>query len=642
MRRLLLTVFATVCCVCAEAQINTSRVMLMGRNALYYEDYVLAIQRFNSVISAKPYMAEPYFYRGLAKFYLEDYAGADADCGKALERRPFTAQYYSLRALCRINMEMYAKAAEDYRAALQQNPTEQSGWHNLVLCLMEVKEYGEADAALDSMMYFWPRESSQCTMKAQVALATKDSVAAEQWVDSALVLDTYDGTAWSMKAGLLASREQYAEAEQALDRAIVQKSRVPLLYVNRALTRFYQQNIRGAMADYDQALDLDGDNYIAHYNRGLLRAQVGDDNRAIEDFDFVLELEPDNMIALYNRAILLDQTGDFRGAIRDISRVIEEYPQFWAGYRQRAAILRKIGDTYGAERDEFRVLKAEMELRTGTYKVQQTTRKKSERNIEDYNKLVVEDNPSDMELYASEFRGRVQNRQTELKALPMYVLGFYRKQHPTRRYIPYSKTVEEFSASAGFDIPLLMCSEEQPLDSALIADHQERIVSDVVFGQSCQLVMDNYIVRDFETSMSVLDSLIVSVSNAHPLLHFLRAQVRTAQAEAQPINEGELRLCYMEVIQDLKLCARRLPDFPYASYNLGVTYTKLKDYPSAISAYTEAIARDSSLPEAYWGRGVAYILSGDTERGLSDLSQAGEMGLYQAYSLIKKYSRTKK
>ena len=36
---------------CASAQINTDRVLLMGRNALYYEDYVLAIQRFNMGIS---------------------------------------------------------------------------------------------------------------------------------------------------------------------------------------------------------------------------------------------------------------------------------------------------------------------------------------------------------------------------------------------------------------------------------------------------------------------------------------------------------------------------------------------------------------------------------------------------------------
>ena len=44
---------------------------------------------------------------------------------------------------------------------------------------------------------------------------------------------------------------------------------------------------------------------------------------------------------------------------------------------------------------------------------------------------------------------------------------------------------------------------------------------------------------------------------------------------------------------------------------------------------------------AYYGRGVAYILGGQIEEGLSDLSQAGELGLYTAYNLIKKYSKEK-
>lgn len=614
----------------------------MGRNALYYEDYVLAIQRFNSVIGAKPYMAEPYFYRGLAKFYLEDYAGAEADCTQALERRPFTAQYYTLRGLCRVNMEMYAPAVEDYRASLQQNPMERNNWHNMVLCLMELDKFDQADSALDSMMTLWPRESSQCTMKAQVSLAKKDTVMAEAWVDSALVIDNYDGGAWSMKASMLVRREEYSEAEQALNRAIMQKPRIPILYVNRALARFQQNNIRGAMSDYDQAIEIDATNYVAHYNRGLLRAQVGDDNRAIDDFNFVLSLEPDNMIALYNRAILLDQTGDYRGAIRDISTVIDQYPQFWAGYRQRASILRKIGDTYGAERDEFRVLKAEMEARTGKYKVQKATRKKSERNIEDYNKLVVDDTQDEMDSYSSEFRGRVQNRQTELKCLPSYVLGFYRKEHPTRRYMPYSRGVEDFSKENKLDQQLLVCNDEVSLDSTLIAHHQQRILQDVVLGQTCQLIMDHYIVRDFESAMSVIDSLIVSTPGAHPLYHFLRAQVRTSQIEAQPINENELRLRYFEILQDWKYCANAMEDFPFAFYNMGNTYVKLKDYPSAIKAYTSAIERDSTMPEAYFNRGVAYILSNDMEHGLADLSQAGEMGLYQAYNLIKKYSKRNK
>lgn len=445
-----------------------------------------------------------------------------------------------------------------------------------------------------------------------------------------------------MKSAMLMKREEYADAEMALDMAIMQKPRIPGLYVNRALARFQQNNIRGAMSDYDQAIEIDAGNYVAHYNRALLRAQVGDDNRAIDDFGFVLQVEPDNMIALYNRAILLDRTGDYRGAIRDISTVIESYPQFWVGYRQRASILRKIGDVYGAERDEYRVLKAEMEVRTGTYKVQKTTRKKSERNIEDYNKLVVDDEQSDLDKYATEFRGRVQNRQTELKCLPMYVLGFYAKEHPTRRYMPYSKSVEEFSEENKLEQNLLVCSEEVALDSTHMEFHQKRIVQDIVMGQDCQLVMDYYIVRDFESSMSVLDSLVVSVPGINPLYHFMRAQVRTSQIEAQPVNENELRLCYFEIIQDLKFCANSLPDFPYASFNMGNIYVKLKDYPSAINSYTEALERDPEMPEAYFNRGVVHILNNDIDKGLADFSKAGEMGLYQSYNLIKKHSANNK
>ena len=57
----------------AKAQVNTDHMMRVGRNALYFSDYVLSIQYFNLVLSAKPYLYEPYFFRGLAKFYLDDF-----------------------------------------------------------------------------------------------------------------------------------------------------------------------------------------------------------------------------------------------------------------------------------------------------------------------------------------------------------------------------------------------------------------------------------------------------------------------------------------------------------------------------------------------------------------------------------------
>ena len=121
--------------------------MLMGRNALYYEDYVLAIQRFNMVINAKPWLGEPYFYRGLAKFYLEDYSGSEIDCSSALEKNPYMANYYELRALCCINQNKYQLAEEDYKKAIGITPMDRNCWHNMVLCQLELKEYAQADEA---------------------------------------------------------------------------------------------------------------------------------------------------------------------------------------------------------------------------------------------------------------------------------------------------------------------------------------------------------------------------------------------------------------------------------------------------------------------------------------------------------------
>ena len=89
------------------AQINTDRMMSMGRTALYYDDYVLSIQYFNQVINAKPYLYEPYFYRAVAKLSLEDYRGAEQDCNNSISRNPFVVNSYQVRGLAYIYLNRY-------------------------------------------------------------------------------------------------------------------------------------------------------------------------------------------------------------------------------------------------------------------------------------------------------------------------------------------------------------------------------------------------------------------------------------------------------------------------------------------------------------------------------------------------------
>ena len=90
--------------VAAAAQINTEQVLRVGRNALYFEDYMLSIQYFNRVIDAKPYLAEPYFLRAIAKYNLEDYAGAEADASQAIKLNPFITDAWEVRGVARQNL----------------------------------------------------------------------------------------------------------------------------------------------------------------------------------------------------------------------------------------------------------------------------------------------------------------------------------------------------------------------------------------------------------------------------------------------------------------------------------------------------------------------------------------------------------
>ena len=645
--------------VSAMAQINTDRMMLMGRNALYYEDYVLSIRRFNMVISAKPYLSEPYFYRGLAKFYLEDYTGAEEDCGAAIDRNPFLPDNYRLRGLCRINLKRYEEAVSDYVKLLEIEPKDESGWHNMTLCYLQLKEYDKAVECIDRMLGYWPQKAPLYTLKAQAYFAQKDTAAAMASIDRALEINPYEGQAWSMRAAVYAGREEYKLAEEALDKTIQQMPREAGHYINRALVRYHQRNLRGAMTDYDTALEMDSANYIGHFNRGLLRAQVGDDNRAIEDFNFVLKLEPDNMIALFNRALMLNNTGDYRGAIRDINAVIKEFPNFWTGYQFRAEVRRKMGDTKGAELDEFKVLKAQMDQRYGGKKPQNTkrTRKVSDRTMEDYNKLVEADTSEDESpTYESEYRGKVQNRRTELTPEPALVLTYYTGQSDFQRKM-YNKELERLNRLGVLPARLVLTHDEVSLDEARIQKHFSSIqaLSDKIARQPDNTLLylarsiDEYLVQDFEKALADADRAI-ELDSSYLLAYYMRVQIRMKNQEVRMAEKSEVpsagevkwtfdasRSEYQAALDDCDRILAREPDFAGCYYNKGNIYMQLKLWLEAIKAYTLAIKLHADYAEAYYNRGVAYILSGDYASGIPDLSRAGEMGLYKAYNLIKRY-----
>lgn len=649
-RPFLIVFFSHFLILTAHAQYNIDRIITIGRSALYYEDYVLSIQYFNQAISAKPYLYEPWFYRGVAKYYLDDYASAESDCTEALKRNPYVTNIYELRGLCRIQQKKFTAAVDDYTYALKYDPDNQGLWHNRVLCHIHDSAYSTALAELDTMLTRWPKYARGYSMRAQVYMQQKDTTQAIAALEKSVEADPYEGETWAVRAIISLSRSEWKEAEEFLSKATHLMPKHAGNYINRALARYNQNNLRGAMADYDTALDLDPNNFLGHYNRGLLRAQVGDDNRGIEDFDFVLHLEPDNLMALFNRGLLRDKTGDVRGAIRDYSEVIRQYPNFWTGLQYRAQCYRRLGMNRQAELDEFRILKAQMDKRYGkpAKPVKRQTRKRSDEDLEKYNQLVVADEQEVDNEYKSDYRGRVQNHKVEMSYMPMYELAMEKPQSEVKLNISFNPELDAFNRSSK-SFPIYISCQQATLnesksqayfayiDSLSTAIEKTRDMKQV----SSQLLLRAIAYSSLQNYDSAIDDLssYLQLDSTSVLAHWQRAACQSRLNEFHASQGLNVDMKRANVLSDLREAISHSPDNAYLYYNLGNLSVQRKDYKQAIDDYTQAIDIDSHLAEAYYNRGLAYIDDKQTEKGIADLSKAGELGLYTAYSIIKKYSK---
>ncbi len=98
---------------------------------------------------------------------------------------------------------------------------------------------------------------------------------------------------------------------------------------------------------------------------------------------------------------------------------------------------------------------------------------------------------------------------------------------------------------------------------------------------------------------------------------------------------------YTAAIHDMKKAAGLAPGLPYIYYNLGNLYCLSDDLPEAIIQYSKAITLFPYMGEAYYNRGLVQIYLQDREKGCLDMSKAGELGITEAYSVIKKYCTEK-
>ncbi len=666
------------------AQINTDQVVTIGRNALYFEDYILAIQYFNQAIKAKPFLAEPYFYRSVAKISLEDYRGAEQDAGMAIERNPFIVDAYQVRGVSRQNMGNFKGAVEDYNEGLKLMPEDKNMLLNRAVCQTALKNYDEAQESFDRLMQLDRRNDRAYIGLAQMNLARKDTTAALDNLNRGIALSKKNASAYVMRSEIYTrSHHDFERALADMDSAIMLEPHYSGFFINRAYMKYNLDDYFGAMADYDYAIGLDPASQEAHFNRGLLRAEVGDNNKAISDFDFVLKSNPSNFMALYNRALLHMRTGQFRNAVNDFTAILKKYPEFEAGYMARGEAKRRMGDIRGSEADMEKAMSifrrnkthvstfnpAEIEATAAIKKAEQRALEggvdepeTAEEIINRFNTLLtVNDNDPVKPEYANRQRGHVQNDNIEVEPMPMFSLSYYaqdNKLNGKTHYIRELGDINDLKLLPGTltiipGVPQLQAEEIQrhfndiEYYNSLLGSAKPRSID--LFARG----LDYLLVKNPESAIEDADSAIVLSPN-FMLAFLLRAdahymQYRMAQARdknsasgneldakaRQHMDEMMLDLVRKDLDQAIKLSPKNV----YAHFNKGNVYMLQGDYTSAISCYTTAIELKPDLAEAYYNRGLMYLRLGNKTSGINDLSKAGELGILPSYNVLKRMTR---
>lgn len=682
-RHIILSLAAVCTLVCtlpqtAHAQFNTDRITAIGRNALYFDDYVLAIQYFNMVIKLKPYLPEPYLLRAIAKIQLSDYHGALSDLNTAIQRNPFQPGAFYTRGYVYRQMGEPDKAEADFTQALVFAPENKTYMILRADARSAKKEYDKALEDIDFLLHREPKAPSLLFEKGAICLAKEDTVCAYEHFKQTVEYDSQNPHNWSALGLVSMYLDREDEALDDLNHAISLGSKWAGDYINRGILHYKQHNYRGALADYDQAVTLSPRDAQCYYNRGMLRAEVGDWNRALEDFNQAVELAPDKTEMRYQRGVVLIQLRQWQKALDDMKEMIARYPYFLPSYSLAARASSRLGD----EKEAFRYRKTAAELEeqhqkgqtpnTGVQPASEQPKKRDRRK--EFSTRIAQnetDNEQDNNAaYTSETRGNIQKRYTDIINEPNINLSYYKQPDNLRRTNYYHYAVDNINHSRSLPSPLRLAVQELTLTANMVNIHFDQIsrltdridLSPDLSPQETAMLyfaraMEFALVQDYLSAVDDATRALQSFQYIRPsdferetmaVITFCRANWRYRQITIQQAgndngdyneyNANRLaqrqEMDYEIMFRDYDYVISQMPDFSFAYYNKANMLCAQKDYKAAIQHYTQAIAADPEFAEAYFNRGLTHIFIDEVEEGIQDLSKAGELGIYQAYNII--------
>lgn len=612
------------------SQLNTDNAILTGRSRLYFGNYTGAIQSFNMVIRIKPFLPEPYFYRGVAKLELDDFRGAKKDLDKAIEIKPFFPEAIMYRGVVNYNLKEYALAMADYSRSMELDGENADIYNNIGICKAAMRDF---EGAIQD--YTKAIESKPKNFNAYLNRSIAYQV-----------------------------QKEWDKAIADCNQLIRIRPNSPMGYLSRGLIKVEKQDFASAMRDFDMSIYLDPQNAFAYMNRGIIKQQLESLESAIMDYDTALKLDPYMANAYFNRGLAKETLGK-EGYQKDYDNASLLDPRFekrpWQTPEERKVAQQQQMQVWQqqAQQRQAKASGQNFEEQIDSSAIKSTNRK--EINIEELQKrkakatIVLEENKNDDE------GGRVQNTNTEIQLLPNFFISNIDKKKAENEDVGYfNLTIENLNAQNNYNPYLTITNNTNQTNSSTEFYKNQILIFDEKIRQNDK-IGDNYLYRgifkaltnNFNDAISDFDKAI-KIDEKNLLSYFMRANTKAKMIEtienlkAQHENIGLINKveksdskksneAYDDILTDYSVILYMNPSFYFGYFNRGNIYCKNEKYYSAIDEYDKALSIDQEFAEAYYNRGLVKILLNDIEAGGKDLSRAGELGISEAYNVIKRY-----
>jgi tetratricopeptide (TPR) repeat protein len=477
-----------------------------------------------------------------------------------------------------------------------------------------------------------------------------DTVAAIRDLKTGIRLNPFSAEALRRLAIIQYEQKNFEEAIVNLNQALKLDEGNTMIMFQRAISYYQLKKFDKALEDLQNVLNIDTTNALVYYNRAVLLSEMGRYNEAIEDYSEAMLINPDNILTYYNRAGVRIELNDFRGALNDYDRAIEIFPDFATAYLNRSYVKKMLGNERGAFLDKK---KAEEMISKHRQTGEDTTMFAQLRDTAYNLKQLLDFNS---EFSNSFTRGRLQNQAVVIKLQPQYFVQV--APVPPMVGLPFVGSLFAYNQTKGGGLnlyPRLIAREladilPEAVDSL---KHAELFVVQNVlneakhanYNQALEILRRS--MESFTTQWLyyfIEGTIEASMAEYIHSMAEITTTVKLAEGGTTYRSSGEVRTMvdYSRAERGFNNAIEINPDFSLTWYNRANIMVQSQRFREAIDDYSKALSIDENLPQAYYNRGLTLIYMKEVERGCLDISKAGQLGISDAYSVIKRYCEKKK